>query len=146
MLSKTSQYAIRAALELTKVPPSGPRIGVSELAENLQVPQPFLAKVLQQLVKSGIISSVKGPKGGFYLTTQNRKHTLADIVRLFDGDAFFTGCILGLESCSANNPCPLHVQFAAYREGLSFHLRNQTIATIARHGEKEDNFYDIKQV
>lgn len=136
MLSKASQYGIRAVLELTRNLEAGEKAGVTELANTLQVPQHFLAKVLQHLVKSGIISSVKGPGGGFFLSETNMDHTLADIVLLFDGETFFSGCILGLERCSSINPCPLHNQFVAYREGLSFHLKDQTIRAFANRLSK----------
>lgn len=136
MLSKASQYGIRTVLELTGSLKTGQKTGVAELADTLQVPQHFLAKVLQHLVKAGIISSVKGPGGGFFLSEENLGHSLADIVLLFDGEAFFTGCILGLEKCSSENPCPLHNQFVAYREGLTFHLKDQTIRAFANRLSK----------
>lgn len=133
MLSKTSQYAINAVIELATSTNAGERIGLAGLAQRVNAPQHFLAKVLQQLVHAGIVSSVKGPGGGFFLSEENKQCTLADIVELFDGDGFFSGCILGMPECSASDPCPLHTQFAAYREGLSFHLRNSTIESMARY-------------
>jgi Rrf2 family protein len=133
MLSKTSQYAINAVIALASASQSGDRMGVAELAEEVKAPQHFLAKVLQQLVRSGLVSSVKGPGGGFFMTPENMEHHLADVVILFDGEEFFNSCILGMPECSSQNPCPLHAQFAAYREGLSFHLKSNTIDSLVRY-------------
>ena len=75
MISKSSKYAIRAALFLTLHDGNGKKTGASEMAEQMSVPGAFLSKILQTLSKNGIVSSKKGPGGGFYLTPENKKKT-----------------------------------------------------------------------
>lgn len=65
MFSKACTYAIRAALYLAVHAGPQARLGVKEIAEALDVPKHFLAKILQQLVRNNLVSSVKGPSGGF---------------------------------------------------------------------------------
>ncbi len=136
MFSKTCQYAIRAVLYLA-VHADDKKVGVAELAEALNAPKHFLAKILQQLSKHKLVSSAKGPKGGFYLTEKNLKATLEDIILCIDGPEVFTGCVMGLPQCSSENPCPLHVQANAYRQGLQFHLKYQSIGEMAMVVERQ---------
>lgn len=112
MLSKSCEYALKSLLQITKHSKSEERIGAKELADELDIPYHFIAKLLQILVKAGIVSSRKGPNGGFYMTADNMKHSLADVVRAIDGNGVFTKCILGLKTCSEVRPCPLHFEFS----------------------------------
>ncbi|MCC6725439.1 MAG: Rrf2 family transcriptional regulator [Saprospiraceae bacterium] len=118
MFTKSCQYAIRAVIYMTEQKESLKNIGVKEMADSLQVPQQFLAKILQQLSKHNLISSVKGPNGGFYISEANGKVTLLDIVECIDGKAALSSCILGMPKCDSEHPCPLHHHFYGSREGL----------------------------
>lgn len=118
MFSKTCQYAIRAVIYLATHSPGGSKVGVKEMADALNVPQQFLAKILQQLARHHLISSIKGPNGGFFLGESNAEVTLLNIVECIDGLETLQACVLGLPTCSSENPCPLHFQFFACREGF----------------------------
>lgn len=131
MFSKSCQYGIRAVLYLGVHSTMEKRLGVTEIAENLEVPKHFLAKILQQLAKGNLLSSTKGPSGGFYLNKKNRASNLKEIIEAIDGGHIFTGCILGLKECSSEKPCPLHFQAYGIREGLNYQLEYQTIDEIA---------------
>ncbi|MGY0406702.1 RrF2 family transcriptional regulator, partial [Pseudoalteromonas sp. SYSU M81241] len=72
------------------------------------MPEAYLAKLLQELSRHGIISSVRGPKGGFYLSEDDRKRTLMDIVRVIDGEKRVHSCVMGMRNCDMDNPCVLH--------------------------------------
>lgn len=118
MFTKSCQYAIRAVIYMTGQQANAKNMGVKEIADALQVPQQFLAKILQQLSKHNLISSVKGPNGGFYLGEANAHVSLLDIVECIDGKGALTSCILGMPTCSSEHPCPLHHHFYGSREGL----------------------------
>ncbi len=93
----------------------GKRVGIREIARGIDSPEPFLAKILQDLARTDLLSSAKGPNGGFFLEDARRSVTLFDIVNAVDGDNLFTGCGLGLEKCSAKAPCPIHDEFKLIR-------------------------------
>ena len=131
MFSKSCQYGIRAALYLAVYATEEKRLGVTEVANNLEVPKHFLAKILQQLAKENLISSTKGPSGGFFLNKKNKASNLKEIISSIDGSQMFTGCILGLKECSSEKPCPLHFQAYGIREGLNYQIEYQTIGEIA---------------
>ena len=136
MLSKACKYGIRAALYLSVYTNAEKKVGVKEIADDLNVPRPFLAKILQVLSKNDVVSSTKGPYGGFYMTKANNAVNIIKIVECIDGLESFETCILGLPICGAENPCPLHFQAAAYRDGLQLQLEHQTIAEMALRVEK----------
>ena len=71
MFSKSCKYGIRAVLYLAVHSTNEKRLGVTEIASELDVPKHFLAKILQQLAKENLISSTKGPTGGFFLNAKN---------------------------------------------------------------------------
>lgn len=138
MFSQACKYAIRASLYLAAHARNGERAGVKEVATELNVPQPYLSKILQQLSKQHLISSVKGPHGGFHMTENNLTVSLKDIVECIDGPDVFNSCVLGLPVCSSKNPCPLHVQAFAYREGLHYQLKHQTVGEMAEKVLREN--------
>ena len=127
MLSNACKYAIRAILYLAIETDEEKKIGVKKISEELETPQPFLAKLLQQLTKAKLVSSTKGPNGGFYLTKKDKKNAVWDIVINIDGTAKFDDCFLGLSTCSDANPCPIHFIVSPFKEKLLENLRDKTI-------------------
>ena len=83
-------------------------MGAKKISDLLGITQPFLAKILQELSRKKIVSSVKGLHGGFYLTEKQLDKSLLEVVEVIDGENVFTGCVLGLSECSPENPCPIH--------------------------------------
>ena len=128
MFSKACEYAIRAMLFIAQKSEPGNNIGIKEISKGIDAPEYFLAKILQDLSRKGIVQSIKGPNGGFYLDKSAKKNTLADIVRAVDGDDLFTGCGLGLKICSEKNPCPLHDEFKIIRKKIHNMLESATLA------------------
>jgi Rrf2 family protein len=119
MLSKSCEYALKSILYITKHSQNLERVGAKSISDDLAIPYHFAAKLLQILAKADIITSQKGPNGGFYLTTENLKHSLADVVRAIDGNGIFVNCILGLKTCSETRPCPLHHDFIDIKRKIS---------------------------
>ena len=127
LFSKTCEYAIRAVFFIASKTARGERVGVKEIAEGIDSPEPFLAKILQDLSRKRLVNSAKGPTGGFYLDEASLKRPLSEIVEVIDGNSLFTGCALGLKQCSEINPCPLHHQFKDIRNQISDMLHEVTI-------------------
>ncbi|RAJ77291.1 Rrf2 family protein [Chitinophaga dinghuensis] len=127
IFSKTCEYALRAVFYVAQRSHEGYKVGIKEIAEQINSPEPFLAKILQRLRKEGLIQSVKGPSGGFYFDAASLNRPLADIVTAVDGDAIFTGCGLGLTDCSESNPCPLHEDFKKVRNQITSMLNHTPI-------------------
>lgn len=119
MFSKACKYAINAMIYLATLPKGQERAGLKEIAESINSPEAFTAKILQTLVKENLLISIKGPHGGFLIEESGRKTSLYRIVQVIDGDQIFTGCALGLEKCSEDHPCAVHSKFKSIREHLN---------------------------
>mgnify|MGYP000195971824 CR=1 FL=1 len=131
MLSTGCKYAIRSVLYIALNASEEKKIGVKEVSEVLEVPFPFLAKLMQQLTKAKLISSTKGPKGGFYLNEQDQSRNVLDIINLMDGIDKFQGCFLGLSKCDPANPCPVHFTVAPFKEEIMGKFRDKSIMEFA---------------
>jgi Rrf2 family protein len=118
MFSKACEYGIRAMMYIAQKSRENSRIGLKEIAKGIDSPEPFMAKILQELSRQGLLQSIKGPNGGFYLNAKGLKVTLAEIVSALDGDQLFNGCGLGLKACNENSPCPIHDEFKIIRNKL----------------------------
>jgi Rrf2 family protein len=129
MFSKTCEYAIRAMIFIAQKSKNGNKVGIKEIAKGVDSPEHYIAKILQELGKKGLLLSLKGPNGGFYLDKETLEYSLADIVKVVDGDKLFTGCGLGLKQCSETHPCPIHHEFKSLRKGI------QTMLEKAKLGE-----------
>ncbi|MGB4401085.1 MAG: Rrf2 family transcriptional regulator [Daejeonella sp.] len=127
LFSKTCEYAMRAVFFVAHRTENGGKVGIKEIADGIGSPEYFLAKILQDLSRRGIIQSAKGPNGGFYIDEVSRKRPISDIVNAIDGNGIFTGCGLGLKFCSEINPCPLHDQFKEIRNQIYLMLKNTPI-------------------
>lgn len=131
MFSKSCKYAIRAVLFLAINTDDDTKLGVEELASELDVPKHFLGKILQQLAKNKMVSSTKGRNGGFFLNKQNKAANLLAIIESIDGKDIFQECILGLEQCSDANPCPYHDSIQKVRREFLLQLKDETIKASA---------------
>jgi Rrf2 family protein len=116
MLSLTCKASIKAVIFLGSRLSSGERSSLKEVAEFTGENEHTVGKLLQRLVKTGIIESAKGPGGGFYITTRQADQRVMRIVLAIDGEGIFTECGLGLNKCSDARPCPFHESYKPIRE------------------------------
>ena len=135
MLSNTCKYAIRALIYLGKFGDGkGMKIGIKRISSELDIPTPFLGKILQNLVKQKVLVSTKGPNGGFGLGKPKEEISLYDIVSIIDGEDFFKNCLISMEPCSTHHekgqPCPVHKSFSEVREKLYTFYCETTLATV----------------
>ena len=140
MFSKTFGYALRAITFIVLHEKDGKKIRLKELSQSLDIPHPFLGKIMQDLVRQGILDSTKGPSGGFYPNTQTVKTPLLDILNITDGNLVFDQCALNIQRCNAAHPCPLHHDFAACRDGMLKAMAEKTVGTLAGEVEKGMTF------
>ena len=138
MLSKSCEYAIKAVLHIALKSRFDERVRVKDIAKAIDSPEAFTGKIMQQLSKSGLVKSIKGPSGGFWMGEEERKSTnLKDIVKVIDGDKIYTGCCLGLKKCNDNKPCPLHFQYIDIRMALIKMHTETTLDDLAEKLEKD---------
>ena len=135
MLSQTAQYAMRAMIYLGEREGRGP-VRVDEVAEALDVPRNYLSKILHALVKRGLLSSMRGPRGGFYLARQADGVTLLEVVEPFDDIEARRTCLLGKKECSDRRPCAVHAQWKATATEVARFYRETTLGAAVREAER----------
>lgn len=135
MLSNTCKYAIRATVYVGLHNKAGKRIGIKKIAEDLDMPSPFLGKIMQTLAKNKILTSTKGPHGGFALNKEPEDISVLDIVEIFDGLDVFHECVIGLKLCEKQpgfeKKCPFGQKVDPLLRKFHDELKNQTIADFA---------------
>lgn len=132
MISKTCGYGIRGVVYLALKLDEDRKVGIQEIASELDIPQHFLAKILQDLVRKKVIWSTKGPHGGFYVKDSILSVAVLDIVNIIDGDGYKSHCFMAIEECNAKNPCPLHSDFEMFRNRIVNKLKEKTIGDLCR--------------
>lgn len=138
MFSKETEYALRALIYIYAQNQKENTPGIAEIAEAIDAPQHYMAKILQNLVRKGLVKSRKGKGGGFFFTEKMKQESLKNVVKATEGNSkAVNGCILGLESCSDNNPCPLHEEYAPIRAKINKLLESETIESVS---DKTDYF------
>ena len=139
MLSNTSKYAIRAVIYMALYAEENKKIGIKQISTDLGIPTPFLGKILQTLAKHKILSSTKGPHGGFGLGKKADEISLIDIIDIIDGRDMFNNCLIRLDDCSDKEPCSMHLKYAEIREKLLKLFKNQKISDLADDIKEKDN-------
>lgn len=142
MLSQTVEYALRAAVQLASLAPESTT--TSALAEVTQVPPAYLAKVLQALVKAGIVKSQRGVNGGVSLARSTESLTILDIVNATDPIQRIKTCPLELAS-HGTNLCPLHRRLDAALAQVEKAFRSTTLAEVLGDPSKIRPLCDVKQ-
>lgn len=130
LYSTPCEYAIRALAHLASVAGRGTAQG-RDIARAEGIPAPVLGKILQDLVRKGLLRSRRGPGGGFRLARRAELITLRDVVAAVDGLDHFLECAVGLERCADDAPCPLHDTWKELRTRIMDYLETTTLAQMA---------------
>lgn len=132
MLSLTSTYAVRSIIYLAQESQNQKKIGIRDISQHLSIPYAFLGKVLQTLARHNIISSQKGPSGGFYLDKNQMNITVWQVIQVFDNQETISGCVLGHPSCDSANPCPMHNAIFRPKQQILDVFKGQTVGALAK--------------
>jgi Rrf2 family protein len=130
LISRTSQYAIQALIYIALKGEGNPILS-REVAEQLQVPAAYLAKIMQMLCKGGVLTSFRGRLGGFCLRENAEKIDLMRVLLITEGQDFTTHCVLGLKQCSDETACPMHNKFLPIKSQIVDMLTGQNLADLA---------------
>ena len=130
MLSVSCKAAIKAVVFLGVQHQSSERYSFGEIAAEINENNHTVGKLLQKLTHAGIINSIKGPNGGFYITEQQRHRHVMDIVEAIDGKEVFLECGLGFNKCTYSKPCPFHNDFKKVRDLFTEMCRKKKICEL----------------
>ena len=132
MLSRTSEYAMRAAIVIARRESDG-RVPAKTIAAEARVPLKYLHKVLRDLVRHGVLRSGRGLGGGYVLNQPAEDICLHDIVTPFTEKVGASACPFGNADCGEGEPCPVHAKWlpvmVAYRRFLETTRLADLVAT-----------------
>jgi Rrf2 family protein len=131
IISKTSQYAIQTLIYLA-TQPSGTPVLNSTAAKHLGVPAPYLAKVMQDLSKGGVVNSYRGRTGGSCLRVAPEEISLMRILQITEGPEFTKDCVLGLKACSDETACPMHRRWVPIKTEIIEMLNTLTLDLLSQ--------------
>ena len=132
LYSKSAEYAIQAMIYLSEHPSDKP-IMISQIADAYNIPYQFLAKIMQSLVKHRLIVAKRGRSGGVNLGREPKEIYLSEIITVVDGPAPKDEiCVIGLDLCSDDAPCPLHHQWGPIRSAIRGMLSEENLEELAR--------------
>ncbi len=127
-LSKTSTYALRV---LSYMINSDMEVfSAKYLVEQLDVPDKYLRRLMTDMSKNGFIRSMQGRDGGYVFAKNANEIFLSDVIDAVEGMDYYTGCIMGHDQCSSENPCSLHEAYGPIRDKLVGFLESTTIAKL----------------
>ena len=134
--SKSFGYALRGILYIALLQDEQRKIQIDEIAQKLSVPRHFLGKIMQGVVKAGLLQSTKGPYGGFSMNETTLTTPLIKLVEITDGLDQFNICVLQLRNCNAVNPCPLHQDVEGIKTKLLLMFNQTTIVDLLNDNKK----------
>lgn len=132
VLSKSSEYGLRALLYMVGKNGQQEYLNIRDMSEQLGISFHFLTKILQSLTQAKILVSYRGPNGGIAFNIPPDKILLSDIVRVLEGDDFFNSCLLGLPGCGELAPCPMHRFWAEIRGALKSEFETTSLAEMGQ--------------
>lgn len=130
VIRRNTDYALRA-LSYMAARPAGSVFSVREVSRAEEVPEGFLRKILLRLADAGIVTSHRGPKGGFSLARDPREITAREVVESIQGPILINRCLLGRDACSRWDACRLRKSWGDIQSGFVAFLEGVTLKSLA---------------
>jgi Rrf2 family protein len=133
MFPQAVKYAVASLIELARRGGQRNLVKIKDLASDLGIPYPFLAKIFPQLVRAGIVTSIRGRGGGVRFARHPSEVSLADVIRAIEGDRFFDDCLLNLDPCRGHeDTCPYVNLWDPVRDRIREFMESLTIGELAK--------------
>lgn len=128
-VTRAADYAVRALIHLAL---GGDRsVSQGALARAIEVPLPFLAKVLQRLASEGLVASVRGKRGGYHITERGCAASMLDVIEAINGPVLLNVCLGDAPACPRAAWCPAHVVWRNLASRFHEILSAATVAHLA---------------
>src|SRR6186713_3478604 len=134
-LSKKADYALIAMRHLARKSSGGPSTSAREIAEQYDIPIELMAKVLQRLVRTGLLVSTQGTRGGYMLSRPPVSISVADVIQAIDGPFTVTACSTDKHDCDQYSKCNVRGPLWQIRERIVATLGMVSIAEMAADSE-----------
>ncbi len=142
-LTRAADYGVRVMIALASAAP-GKRQSLTLLASAADAPESFLSKVLQALVRAGLVESRRGQSGGFEIAPAGGRATIRNIIEAIDGPVRLNICRLEGKPCHRMEACPAHPVWSRAQEAMFTVLDEATINDLAGHPRSEPDSGDVE--
>src|SRR6202795_2282132 len=129
-LTKKADYGLMAMKHLAEHAELG-ACSAKDVADSYHIPQEALAKILQRLVKAGLLHSQHGTNGGYTLARDPATITAFEVIRAIDGPLFITSCVTVRGNCVQHERCTIKEPMRKVNQSIEEVLRRITIAAMA---------------
>lgn len=133
-ITRETDYAMRCVLYLSGVPDKV--VMVDEISREMATPKSFLAKILQKLVRAGVVKSFRGVKGGFQLNRAPKDINLLDVIEAIQGVVALNACAVDSSVCGFSSTCGVHTVWVKLRVEVNELLSHHNFADIAAATKK----------
>ena len=128
-LSTRSRYGTRLLVDLARAQDKGP-VQISEISNRQNISVKYLEQLIRPLKQVGLVTSVRGPKGGHLLTKNPEEISLGQIVRIFEGQSELVECVSSPERCPMSDECRVRLAWQEATQALYKCLDATTIADL----------------
>ena len=129
LLSRQADYAVRLVLDLALHDPE--QVQVRDVAQRHCIPPAYLQKVVQRLVRAGLVRTLRGPRGGVRLSRPPSHLSLREVVEAVEGPVVFNRCQLWGGECEGGEPCQTHAIWESLSALLSRSMQAITFDALA---------------
>jgi len=136
-LTRAADYGLRVVIHMAGLP-QGTIVRLKTLAQVVEVPESFLAKVLQTLTRGGLMLSRRGPEGGFELPASSREATILDVLTVVDGPVQLNACLGENGECPRKERCVAHPIWAEAQIAMLTVLSRDSIGELAEKAAQQD--------
>lgn len=130
-LTRATDYALRGILYLSMQPRDSLSV-ISEIASKMDIPEGFLARIFQNLAKSGLIRSHRGKKGGFSLSKPPAEIDMKTVIEAMEGPIHLNRCLDSFNACSRESLCPIHEVWERIQNDVTDTLAHTNFEELAK--------------
>lgn len=134
-ITRQADYAVRAVLHVAQLE-EGERLATSVIAEEENIPLPFLAKIVSQLSVKGILDAMRGASGGVRLARDPQDISLLEVIEAIDGEISLNRCVLNNEACPSTSQCPVHEVWCDAQQDLVNRLQATRFSHLLQRQEE----------
>lgn len=116
-LSTKGKYGLKAMFELA-LSSNGEPVSLKYIARKQGISDQYLEQIFSILKKAGLVKSVRGAQGGYYISKKTSEITVADVLRVLEGDMAFTECLLDKDLCENFDSCATKYVWARIKESI----------------------------
>ncbi len=143
VITRATEYAIRALLYLAKQP-RGEIVFKRDICKTQDITPAFLTKILQPLIKIGIVGSQRGVGGGFFLLRDPSEFTLLDVVKAEEGPLYLNVCLERPGICEKDSYCPTHGAWQEVRNKMMDIMGSYSFARLVQ--EEKSNLHKVQNL